>query len=110
MRILVDECVPRPFARQFPEHVVSTIVEQGWAGKKNGELLGLMAAAGWEALITVDQNLRYQQNLTGTPVAVLVLLALSNRLTDLLPLVGSAKGVLQVIQPGQVIEVIAPTG
>jgi hypothetical protein len=48
MRILLDECVPRPLRREFPAHDVRTIHEMGWAGKKNGELLALMAAAGFE--------------------------------------------------------------
>ena len=60
MRILLDECVPRPLRRELPGHNVRTIQEMGWAGKKNGELLALMAGAGFEVLLTVDQSLRHQ--------------------------------------------------
>src|SRR5207253_9298653 len=59
MRILLDECVPRPLRRELAGHDVHTIREMGWAGKKNGELLALMAGAGFEVLLTVDQNLRH---------------------------------------------------
>ena len=75
--------------------------------KNNGELLAAMLASGWEVLITVDQNLRYQQNLSGTPIAILVLVATTNRLADLLPLVPAAEVALQTIQGGQIVEVSA---
>ncbi len=106
MRILLDECVPRPLRREFVGHTVSTIRDMGWAGKKNGALLALMAAAGFEVLLTVDQNLRYQQNLTTTGVAVLILIASSNRLDQLVPLVPSAMIALVGIRPGDVIEIV----
>jgi PIN like domain len=107
MRILLDECVPRPLRREFPGHDVRTIREMGWAGKKNGELLALMAGAGFEVLLTVDQNLRYQQNLTGSAVAVVVMVASSNRLPDLIPLVSKVEAALSGIQPGEVVEATA---
>jgi hypothetical protein len=83
MRILLDECVPRPLRRELTGHDVRTIREMGWAGKKNGELLALMAGAGLEVLLTVDQNLRHQQNLAASGVAVVVMVAPTNRLADL---------------------------
>jgi hypothetical protein len=78
-----------------------------WSGKKNGELLQLMSAGGFEVLLTVDQNLRHQQNLQAAGVAVVVLVAASNRLADLVPLVPSALVALGSIQPGDVVEVTA---
>src|SRR5690349_5916199 len=105
MRVLLDECVPRPLRRHIAGHDVRTIQEMGWAGKKNGELLALMAADGFEVLLTVDQNLRHQQNLAAAGVAVLVLMAATNRLPDLLPLLPSALAALGVMKPGDVVEV-----
>ena len=87
MRILLDECVPRPLRRELAGHDVRTVQEMGWTGKKNGELLALMAGAGFDVLLTVDQNLRHQQNLAAAGVAVVVMVAPSNRLMDLVPLV-----------------------
>ncbi|WP_445300403.1 hypothetical protein [Microcoleus sp. B9-D4] len=77
----------------------------GWSGKKNGELLLLMSQEGFTILLTTDQNLRYQQNLQQAGVAVVVLVASSNRLPDLLPLIPNARNVLNAITPGEVIEV-----
>jgi predicted nuclease of predicted toxin-antitoxin system len=59
MRVLIDECVPRRVRTHLPGHDVHTVPEMGWAGKKDGELLGLMAGDGFEVLLTVDQNIRH---------------------------------------------------
>lgn len=87
MRILLDECVPRPLKRELVDYEIRTVVEMEWSGKKNGELLRLMNQAGFTVLLTTDQNLRYQQNLKQAGVAAIVLVARSNRLPDLGPLI-----------------------
>jgi hypothetical protein len=78
-----------------------------WDGhrKKNGELLQLMSQEGFTILLTIDQNLRYQQNLQQTGVAVIVLVARANRLTDLVPLIPEVRKVLNRITSGEVIEI-----
>jgi len=105
MRILLDECVPRPLKRELTDYEVRTVVEMGWSGKKNGELLQLMTEECFTILLTADQNLRYQQNLQEAGVSVVVLVAPSNRLPDLIPLIPKARNVLNTIVPGEVIEV-----
>lgn len=105
MRILLDECAPRPLKRGLADYEISTVVEMGWSGKKNGELLRLMNQEGFTILLTTDQNLRYQQNLQQAGVAVVVLVARSNRLPDLVPLIPDVLNVLNTITPGEVIEV-----
>ncbi len=105
MRILLDECVPRPLKRELTEHDVRTVVEMGWAGTKNGALLKLMTQEGFTLLLTTDQNLRYEQNLEKAGVAVVVLVAPSNRMPDLLPLMPRARGALGAIAPGQILEI-----
>jgi hypothetical protein len=107
MRILLDECVPRPLRRELPGHQVQTVPEMGWSGKTNGELLRLMAQANFAVFLTADQNLRYQQNLRTAGVAVIVLIAPSNRLPDLAPLMPTVRAWLDTIQPGQLVEVSA---
>lgn len=77
----------------------------GWSGKKNGDLLQLMSQEGFTVLLTTDQNLRYQQNLVQAGVAVVVLVAPSNKLSDLLPLVPDTRNVLNTITLREVIEV-----
>lgn len=105
MRILLDECAPRPLKHELVDYEIRTVVEMGWSGKKNGELLRLMSQEGFTILLTTDQNLRYQQNLEQAGVAVVVLVARSNRLPDLVPLIPDVCSVLSTIAPGQVIEV-----
>ncbi|WP_375497766.1 hypothetical protein [uncultured Nostoc sp.] len=79
----------------------------GWSGKKNGELLQLMIQESFTIILTTDQNLRYQQNLQQAGVAVVVLVASSNRLPDLLPLIPSVRTVVDTIAitPGVVVEI-----
>lgn len=105
MRILLDECAPRPLKRELADYEIRTVVEMGWSGKKNGELLRLMNEKGFTTLLTTDQNLRCQQNLQQAGVAVVVLVASSNKLSDLLPLMPDARRVLDTIAPGELIEV-----
>lgn len=72
MRILFDHGTPAPLRRALTGHTVSTTYEMGWTELDNGALLKA-AETDFEALITTDQNLRYQQNLTGQRLAILVL-------------------------------------
>ena len=105
MRILLDECAPRPLKREFTDCEIKTVVEMGWSGKKNGELLQLMAQEGFTILLTTDQNLRYQQNLPQAGVSIIVLIASSNRLPDLLILIPETRNAIKSIVPGEVIEI-----
>lgn len=105
MRVLLDECVPRPLRRELPGHDVKTVTGMGWAGKKNGELLRLMVKEGFAVFLTADQNLRYQQNLRDAGIAVIVLVAKTNRLVDLQPLMKSVREALEEIEPGELLEI-----
>ena len=71
MRVLLDECVTRYLKRDLPGHEVFTVEEAGFKGLKNGRLLQAAAAGQYDALVTVDQNLRYQRNLEAVPVILL---------------------------------------
>jgi len=72
MRILFDQGTPVPLRRSLTGHDVATAFEMGWSNLENGELLA--AAEGqFDVFITTDQNLRYQQNLQGRRLAILVL-------------------------------------
>jgi len=62
-----------PLRRQLTEHQVNTAYEQGWSTLSNGNLLRTAEQAGYQLLITTDQNLRYQQKLTDRQIAILVL-------------------------------------
>lgn len=103
MKLLLDECVPRRLKRDFLQHEVSTVIEAGFQGLKNGRLLQSAANIGFEVLITVDQNIIYQQNLKTLPLAVLILIAPRNKYELLAPLVPQALTALQGIRIGEVV-------
>lgn len=73
MRILFDQGTPQPLRRELRGHVVDTVYEQGWSTLNNGDLLATAERESYDLFITTDQNLRYQQNLTGRRLAILVL-------------------------------------
>jgi hypothetical protein len=64
--------VPRPLKRDLVGHEVLHVVDMGWSSKRNGELLTLMVAERFEALLTVDQNIEFQQNVRASGIGVLV--------------------------------------
>jgi len=71
MKVLLDESVPRALGYELPGHFVRTVQTMGWSGLANGKLLSTMCEAGFEVLLTCDQNISYQQG-PGLPVALLV--------------------------------------
>lgn len=106
MKILLDECIDRKFAREFVDYEIKTVPQMGWAGVKNGQLLAL-AEAEFDVFITVDRNLSFQQNLPQFNIAVIVLQAPSNRLADLKPLAPKVLAILATATTRQVTIVSA---
>ena len=106
MRLLLDECLPwrlKPLLAAGG-HDCQTVGEAGFSGKENGELLDL-AENVFDVLVTIDRNIRYQQNLEGRKIAVLIIRTASNDLGDIQPHVPEALAALPSLQPGQVVEV-----
>ena len=104
MRLLLDECVPKRLKRELQGHEIQTVPEAGWAGVKNGALLRV-ADGLFEVILTVDQGIQYQQNLTGLHIGVLIMVAPSNDIDDLRPLLPLVMEALGQVQPGQIIRV-----
>jgi hypothetical protein len=105
MRVLLDECLPRRLKTVLGGHDVRTVPEAGWEGRENGELLRLAATA-FDAFVTIDQNLQYQQNLGVAGIAVVVLECRTNRFDDLLPLVPRLLDVLRgQLEPGKMLRI-----
>lgn len=106
MRLLLDECWPRRAKFLFGEagHECETVRDAGFSGKENGELIGL-AEKRFEVLITIDKNIRHQQNIASRIIAILIIRAESNDLDDIRPHIPQALAALKSIKPGQVIEV-----
>lgn len=88
--------------RYFADLPLSHVLDEGWAGRRNGELLRLMVEKGFTTLITVDRNLAYQQNVAAAGVSVIVLHAPSNRTEDLAPLVAALRLALSDVTSGEV--------
>src|SRR4051812_24680932 len=77
MKILFDQGTPEPLRHSLVGHEVHTALEMGWSELSNGDLLDAAAAQSFDCLVTTDQNLRYQQNLLGRSLAIVVLLTTS---------------------------------
>jgi predicted nuclease of predicted toxin-antitoxin system len=99
MRILIDECLPKRLKLELPDHFVQTVPEAGWAGKQNGELLRL-AENEFDVLLTNDQNMEHQQNLKQFDLAFIVLVAPTNDIDDLRPLMLAVNEALTSITAG----------
>lgn len=106
MKVLLDECLPKKLKREVNGDVVKTVPEMGWAGYKNGALLRL-AEQEFDVLVTNDQNLEYQQNLQSFNLAVVVLVAHTNDIEDLKPLMPAANATLKTIGAGEIVYIEA---
>jgi predicted nuclease of predicted toxin-antitoxin system len=73
MLVLFDQGTPVPLRQLLPRHRVETVFERGWSTLENGELLQAAETAGFDVFVTTDANLRYQQNLAGRRIAIVVL-------------------------------------
>jgi predicted nuclease of predicted toxin-antitoxin system len=106
MKILIDEGLPDELKGTLATmgHECQTVRKAGYGSRKNGELL-MLAEGRWDVLLTSDRNIKYQQNMTGRRVSILILRAKSNRMKDLLPLMPACAEALLSIQPGRVVEV-----
>ena len=98
MRILLDESLPTELRDELQQHAVRSVQEMGWSALKNGELLR-RAVGQFEVFLTADQNLQYQQNVRNLPVAVAVLVAKSNRIQSLRPLIPDLLSALASHEP-----------
>jgi predicted nuclease of predicted toxin-antitoxin system len=107
VKILLDHCVPRRLGRAFPAHVVRTAAQEGWDELRNGKLLAA-AASRFDLLLTVDKNIKREQNLAKLPIAVIVIRANSNRLSDLLAFVPAIEKGLSNLKPKTLVEVTLP--
>jgi predicted nuclease of predicted toxin-antitoxin system len=106
MRILLDESVPEQLGPLLEGHTWSSVRREGWAGLKNGVLLGT-AAKQFEVLLTADKNMEFQQNLATLPMAIVVMRARSNRVSDLELVVPAVLLALKTLTPKTLVKVAA---
>jgi predicted nuclease of predicted toxin-antitoxin system len=86
MKLLLDENLPHQLRHEIVGHQCFTVGYMGWSGIRNGELLQLAKAENFDALLSKDANLQYEQNLVNLPISVIVLHAPSNDIEDIRPL------------------------
>jgi predicted nuclease of predicted toxin-antitoxin system len=99
MKILLDENLPHDLRHFIPGHNVFTVAYMGWRGVENGELLAKAAVHGFDAVITQDAGIEYEQNLAALPTSVVIVEATSNAMDDLRPLVPALLKTLESLQP-----------
>jgi hypothetical protein len=104
VRVLLDESLPRPLAALLAGHEVRTVAAMDWTGRTNGELLRL-AADSFDVLITADRNLEHQQNLSTLPISVVVVVAATNRIESLMPLVPELLELLKALPPRRLVHI-----
>ncbi len=105
MKLLLDENLPHEFRTLIRGHEVFTVRYMDWSGKKNGDLLRHAAAAGFDALVTMDSGVQYQQNIATLPLSILILSAPSNDIDDLRPLVPHLLQTLETLRPKSVARI-----
>jgi predicted nuclease of predicted toxin-antitoxin system len=106
VRILLDESLPRGLKDLLPGLDAVTVPERGWQSMKNGELLRL-ASQEFAVFVTADQNLEYQQHLPSVDIAIVVLVAASNRMEAYLPLGNKLRDAIQTARKGAITKVAA---
>ncbi len=107
MNVLIDECLPKKLKFGIEADFVQTVPEAGWASKKNGELLRL-AERDFDVLVTHDRNMEHQQNLASFDLAFVVLVASTNDINDLTPLLPQVNNVLQTVKSGEIEYIHSP--
>jgi predicted nuclease of predicted toxin-antitoxin system len=105
MRILLDECIDESLRHQFTNHECQTCRFAGFKGLANGKLLASAEKAGFDVLITVDQNLPHQQNVTTRVLSIVILRSRSTNIDDLAGLMPAILAALRAIEPGQVLRI-----
>lgn len=107
MRVLLDEMLDRRLKRSLPGEIEAlTVRERGWSSLRNGELLEA-AQHEFDALLTADRGIPYQQNLSRFDLTVMVLQATSNTIEDLEPLMEKVPDLLRTARPGEAVLVEA---
>jgi hypothetical protein len=105
MKLLLDENLPHKLRQEIPGHDCYTVAFMNWGGVKNGKLLALAQSHGFEALLTKDTSLQYEQDLTNLPISVVVLHAPSNDIEDIRPLLPTLLSALSNLPVMQMVHV-----
>ena len=105
MRLLLDENLPHELRHLLVGHEVFTVAYMGWQGLENGALLARAAEEGFEAVLTMDVGIAYEQSLVRLPVSVLLIRSASNAIDDLKPLLPAILQALDRLPPRTLLRV-----
>ena len=105
MKILIDECLPSRLKHQYPDHIVFTVQEMGWEGKKDKELLKLAVDEGFEIFITIDKNIEHQQNISEIRLGIIVFDIPRTKLENLIPMTNKVIELISKARPFKVYQV-----
>ena len=106
MHVLLDENLPLDLVPELVGHEADTVIRRGWAGVKNGELIR-RARGQYDAFVTMDRNIEFQQNIPTLPFGIILVRAASNRMVHLRPLMPVILEVLQGLRKGELRRVNA---
>jgi hypothetical protein len=110
LKVLLDNCVPRPFERALIGHDVTHCSRLGWERLTNGRLLAAAEQAGFEVFVTVDQGIRYQQTMIGRTLSIIFIRSVKNDMPTLTPLASTVLKGIGTVEPGKFLVVTAEDG
>jgi predicted nuclease of predicted toxin-antitoxin system len=105
MKLLLDENMPHKLRRHLPGHNVFTAAYMSWGGIRNGELLQRAASEGFDAILTIDAGIEYEQNLSALPCSVVIIRAQSNAFEHIEPHLPALLRALTALQPRTLIKI-----
>jgi predicted nuclease of predicted toxin-antitoxin system len=106
MKILIDENLPKKLKKELSDFEIYSIQEMGWLGLKNGELIRSMIENKFDTLITFDQNLQYQQNLSTYPISIVLVNLQNNQFSTILPYIEKMEILLKDIDSPGIYQLI----
>jgi len=99
VKLLLDENLPHQLRAEIVDHDLFTVAYMGWSGIENGQLLAKAAQAGFDALISNDRGLEFEQNTAQLPISVVVLLAKANTIQAMRPLFPALHDAQRTLKP-----------
>jgi len=105
VKILLDHNLDWRLSRYLPDHDVKSARQQGWENFRNGDLLTIAEAEGFQVILTGDTNVNYQQNFSFRSISLIILRAYNNKRQTHIEMMPDVSQSLLSIQPGQIIEV-----
>jgi hypothetical protein len=105
MKLLLDENLPHQLRVELIGHEAFTTAYMGWMGVENGKLLAKAADQSFDALLTTDRGMEYEQNLGKLPLSIVIIEADSNAIEDIRPLIPKIQAALTNLQPKSLVRI-----